>query len=227
MIDTAVGPRGGDLNRPEYCRERRESHAQSHLLDSGELALHRFEPDAVAKQGLKNEQSWHRVAAWMLATTDASLADVAKAAGVNYETVGVLNSQLWFQELKATFASEVGRSIGERFRQESEKCLDTMIALRDNDERDDNNRPLVSPATKAKICTDIIEQAHGKAVQKIISVSATTTFSSEQEEVEALKAKLQAIRDARRTGAPNSEGEARVAESATTTTPVQSGVTPV
>lgn len=178
-------------------QERKESHAKCELLPSGELSLHRMEPKTDIGRGVKNEQKWHRVAAWMVAEgqSDEQIAAVAEMAP---ETVKQLRRQTWFSELVATFASQTGRTYAQRIAAEAEKSLEKLLTIRDDESYDEDGKPIVSARTKADVSKFLIEQVHGKAVQKVISVTASTSFSSEQEERDALLSELQALRARKR-----------------------------
>lgn len=182
-------------------QERKEAHANCEVLPSGEMSLHRVEPKTDIGMGWKDEKPWHRVAAWMVAEGQSDEV-VARVAGVAEETVRQLRRQTWFSELVATFASQTGRGYAQRIAAEAEKSLEKLLSIRDDESYDEGGKPIVSARTKADVSKFLIEQVHGKAVQKVISISANTNFSSEQEEREALLAELQALRGRRRERPP-------------------------
>lgn len=206
-LDTALlGPRGGKIDK-RYNLEAKQTHAQVALTGDGEIGLHRFNPSVpTTGQGIENERPWHRIAAYMLATTSATQKEVAAAAGVTESHVSKLNQQLWFQELKATFAAHAGRTITERFQAEAFKSLDRLVELRDDTDRDDNGKPIVPAAVKANVSQFIIDHHIGKAVQKTISVTASHNFSSEDEERAFILSELNALREAGNSAASATSG---------------------
>jgi hypothetical protein len=182
----ARGPRGGNLDaqtspaKPEW----RKTHLNGEVLPNGGLALHRFEKQEITVPGKKNEQPWHRMAAYML-NVGRTNSEIALAADVDPATVAQLRGQRWFQELCATIANEHGEALIGAIQSEAMDSLNTIVDLRDNSESD---------RVRLSAATTILEQAHGKPVQKIVSDISHRVATSPTEEMEAIQAELAALR---------------------------------
>lgn len=186
MKALGVGPRGGNLNNPVQKRERREAELNIDLTPDGQRTLHRFEKEnEVAVQGQKNELPWHRMAAHMIVAGRTN-AQVADAAGVTRNCVSNIRCQRWFQELMQTLANEHGEEVLGLLKAEALASVEKLVQLRDECE---------SPKVQLDAARTLLEHANGKPTQRILSVSASTTFSSEQEEMQAIQQELQTLRN--------------------------------
>jgi len=183
-----LGERGGDRERPELKPERRRSPFQGELLPDGTLGLHRFEQTRdSATIGLKNEQPWHRMAAALLVAGKTNI-EVAKLAGVTPQAICTLKTQLWFQQLLAQLANDTGDAVLSRITSEAVASVEKLVLLRDTAE---------SERVQLAAATTLLEQAHGKAVQKVLTITSKTSFASPKDEAEAIKQELAALRAAR------------------------------
>lgn len=175
-----LGPRGGNLDVP-----RQKPQARQGQLNDVETGLHKFKDTAV--HGYENEKPWHNLAAALL-VQGKSNQQVAVLAGVTEGCIAQLKLNRWFQERMAQQALEISGSVLDRMKAEADASLDQLIRIRD---LSDNERVVVD------VSKYIIDQAHGKAVQKILSISASTSYSSEQEEFDAIQSQLDALRKAK------------------------------
>lgn len=177
-----VGPRGGNLRNPDQHPEWRKE--QFH--GSMEHGLHRFiQPEDTATCGLKNELPWHRMAAYML-NAGRTNSEIAMAAGVATGEVSLLRQQRWFQELCATIANNDGEEVLGALKAEALDSIAKLAALRDYAE---------SEAVQATCARTLLEQAHGKPLQKIVSDVTSRRAASPREEMEQLQNELAALKD--------------------------------
>lgn len=175
-----LGPNGGNTNNPHLNSEARRTGLQDEST-----GLHRFIDTATI--GRQNELPWHNLAAALLVQGKTNK-QVAELAGVVESTICQLKANRWFQERMAQMTLEVSGSVLNRMKAEADASLDSLIRLRD---LSDNERVV------ADVSKYIIDQAHGKAVQKVLSISASTSYSSEQEEFDAIQSQLDALRKAK------------------------------
>lgn len=176
------GPRGGDLQ--DRTMEHRNSPFQADVEDGVRL-LHRFEkPTDVAVCGTKDEQPWHRLAAYLM-VEGKTVPEVAKAAGVAESTVYKLKANRWFQQLLASIAQEMGQTITEKTHAEAAASLAVLVQLRDNAE---------SERVKLAAATTIYEHSQGKPVQKVFSV--TQRIEDPQTEMQRLLSELESVKRA-------------------------------
>lgn len=182
-----LGPRGGDLSNEKNVPQHRQAGLNAEALEGGP-GLHHFVD--TASMGLKNEQPWHRMAAYMLLAGRTN-SEIAMAAGVIPQTVCILRAQRWFQELLATLANERGSDILGLLDSEAAASIATLVEIRDD--------PEAGARARLSAATTLLEQAHGKPIQKIISHSTRSNASPQDEmaEVERELANLQAIRKQR------------------------------
>lgn len=113
--------------------------------------------------------------------------EIALAAGVVPQTVCILKAQRWFQELLATLANVQGQEVMAVVQGEALASVQKLVELRDGED--------VSQRIQLTAALALLEHATGKPTQKIVSISSTTTFSSEKEELENIQAELQALRN--------------------------------
>lgn len=187
---TVRGVRGGSPRKSMYYPERRESSLNTPMTSSGQRALHRFGKDhEVAIPGLKNEQPWHRMAAFMLLAGRTN-SEIAMAGNVTTQEVTVLRSQRWFQELLATLANEHGQDIVGLLASEAAASIATLVEIRDDVTASARNR-----ISAAQI---LFEQAHGKPTQKVISAISHTVAKSPKEEMEEIQQELEALNNRNR-----------------------------
>lgn len=179
-IDILTGPRGGDLEGSVHPERRRAEFRGDG--EPGELSLHKFK-DTTAN-GLKNEQPWHRIAAYMLLAGKTNK-EIAQAAGCSSIAVSVLRSQRWFQELLAELGNGVGNAALALVHSEAIASVEHLVHLRDTSE----NERVSADAAKF-----LFEHANGKAVQRIVSVSSTTSYKDEKEEMSEIDKELAALR---------------------------------
>lgn len=176
------GPRGGNLRNPDQNPEWRKESFHGSL----EHGLHRFiRPEDTAQAGLRDEQPWHRMAAYML-NAGRTNSEIAMAAGVKAGEVGILRQQRWFQELCATIANNDGEEVLGALKAEALDSIAKLSTLRDFAE---------SEAVQLSAARTLLEQAHGKPLQKIVSDVTSRRATSPREEMEQLQNELAALRN--------------------------------
>jgi hypothetical protein len=176
-----TGPKGGLIDNPVYHPEARRSHFNSpHGLD----ALHRFEKNDTTRQGIQNEQPWHRMAAFML-NAGRTNSEIALAAGKDVGAVSQLRSNRWFQELCATIANNVGEELVGLIQSEAQESIETIVSLRDGSESD---------RIRLTAAITLLEHAHGKPTQKVVTDITHRRGLSPEEERRQLEDELNNIR---------------------------------
>jgi len=176
-----VGPCGGNLQNPATHPEWRTKSFEGSISHG----LHRFvQSEDKAYTGLKDEQPWHRMAAYML-NAGRTNSEIAMAAGVRPQEVGVLRQQRWFQELCATIANNDGEEILGALKAEALESINKLSSLRDFAE---------SEAVQLSAARTLLEQAHGKPLQKIVSDVTSRRASSPREEFDQLTKELADLR---------------------------------
>ncbi len=174
-----VGPHGGNLETARPKEWRREP-----FNGSVERGLHRFvRAEDVATQGLKDEKPWHRMAAYML-NAGRTNSEIAMAAGVAPQEVGILKAQRWFQELCATIANNDGEEVLGALKAEALDSIQKLAALRDSAE---------SETVQASCARTLLEHANGKPLQKIISDVTSRRSTTPKEEYEQLTQELASL----------------------------------
>lgn len=177
-----VGPHGGDLENPAQHPERRNASFNGSISHG----LHRFvKSDDVAAMGIRDEQPWHRMAAYML-NAGRTNSEIAMAAGVKPGEVSILKSQRWFQELCATIANNDGEEVLGAIKAEALDSIKKLATLRDCAE---------SEAVQMNCAKTLLEQANGKPFQKIISDVTTRRTASPKEEYDQLTSELANLRN--------------------------------
>lgn len=177
-----VGPQGGDLNNPDQRPERRRASFNGSISHG----LHRFvSPEDKAYEGLRNEQPWHRMAAYML-NAGRTNSEIAMAAGVKVGEVSILRQQRWFQELCATIANNDGEEVLGAIRSHALDAIEKTAELMHFAE---------SESVRAQCAKTLIEQAHGKPLQKIVSDITTRRTASPKEEYEQLTRELEDLQN--------------------------------
>jgi hypothetical protein len=124
------------------------------------------------------------MAAYML-NAGRTNSEIAVAANVAVEAVSQLRANKWFQELCAVIANTEGEEIVGLLRAETAASVEKLVSLRDFAENE--NVQLSAART-------LIEQAHGKPLQKIVSATSRTTYASPEDEYRALQDELSALR---------------------------------
>lgn len=174
------GPRGGDLTDPRYKSEWRQK-----SYNGNDTGLHRANGwEDTAAPGLKNEQPWQHMAAFML-NAGRTNSEIAMAAGVTPGTVSHLRAQRWFQELCARVANTEGEEILGVIRSEIVDSVNTIVAI-----RDDTSLPA---RVRLSAAITMLEQGHGKPIQKNVSLISHST-SSPEEEMARIQEELRALR---------------------------------
>lgn len=192
MQELGVGPRGGDLTKPKDCPDRRHAVLNASVDPAtGQPQLHRFSQVDVASMGLKNEQPWHRMAAYMLVCGRTN-SEIAGAAKVTPQTICTLRAQRWFQDLLATISNESGQDIQGALQSHVHDAINNIAAI-----ANDPNLPARVVLT-ANIA--LLEHAHGKPTQKIVSTS-TVSHLDAKEEFAQIEDELRILR-ARNTNPP-------------------------
>lgn len=181
-----VGPRGGNLKNPLFNPAHRNAPLNSKIdAATGMPALHKFRDTTV--MGLKDEQGWERMAAFMLLAKRTN-SEIAAAAGVHPQMVTVLRQQRWFQELLTTLANEQGEDLLGLIHSEAVASIQKIVDIRDGSENE---------KTSLAAAVWLAEQSTGKAVQKIITASTSRSYASVEDEERALLEELEALRSAR------------------------------
>lgn len=179
-----VGPRGGNLDGP-VNRTARNANLEGLKTEDGLLTLHRFERQDAAYAGIKNEQPWHRMAAYMLLAGRTN-SEIAMAAERSTAQVTVLRGQKWFQQLLANLANEAGGDVMGVLAGEALASIETIVSL-----RDDSDMPA---RVRLSAAQTLLEQAHGKPVQKILSHTQHSSADPTQE-MQDILSELQALKN--------------------------------
>lgn len=187
-----VGPRGGDLTKEHEHRERRVAQLNADVDPAtGMPKLHRFSKVETAVPGLKNEQPWHRMAAYMLQAGRTN-SEIALAANVGVPAVVLLRTQRWFQDLLATISNESGQDI--------QGALLSHVHTAINNIADIANDPELPARVRLAANVSLLEHANGKPTQKIVSTS-TVSHLDAKEEFAQIEDELRILR-ARNTNPP-------------------------
>lgn len=180
-----VGPKGGNLANPAQHPERRQATLNAVVDDAtGMPKLHRFEKVDVAAQGWKNEQVWHRMAAYMLLAGRTN-SEIAIAAGVHVNVVSHIRCQRWFQDLLATLANESGQDI--------QGALLSHVHSAINNIADIANDEALPARVRLAANVSLLEHANGKPTQKIIS-SSTVSHLDAKDEMAQIAEELRVLR---------------------------------
>lgn len=187
-----LGPRGGVLN--QHKPAWRNAKFNGTALADGSIGQHRFDKghDSVM-WGRKNEQPWHTMAAYML-NAGLTNSEIAMAAGVTAMTVSQLRGQKWFQEKCAMIANRDGEELVGALKSYALEAIEAIHEIATDDREDSEGRPLVNARTKLAAHLSLLEHAHGKPVQKVVSDISHRVAASPTEEMEAIQSELSAIR---------------------------------
>ncbi len=182
-----LGPRGGDLNNPNGSQYRRQS-LNATRDATGQPGLHSA-PEKnwidTSVPGLQREQPWHRMAAFMLLMGRTN-SEIAAAADVHPQSVSNLRAQRWFQELLGTLANESGQDIQGLVASEAAASIAKIVDIRDN--------PDVSARVQLSAAQMLLEHAHGKPTQKVVTARASSASSADlHTQMEELTAEIQAL----------------------------------
>lgn len=178
------GPRGGNLDDPQFHPERRNSALNAQPNETGLPGLHRFEDATVP--GLKNEQPWHRMAAFMLLVGRTN-SEIGMAAGKTPAEVSFLRAQRWFQELLATLANEAGQDLQAAITTHAHDAINRLAEFAQGDIKELGARNVLSA------CLAIVDHAKGKPTQTILS-SVTHNTMQPAEEMADIHQQLAALR---------------------------------
>ena len=185
--DKTRGPRDGDLTNETYKPERRTASLNTTLGENGLPKLHRFEKPDCVEMGLKNEQPWHRLAAFMLLSGRTN-SEIAMAAGRAPSAVAALRTQRWFQELLAVLANEQGADLHAAITSHAHDAINRIAEIANGDIETYGVRNILSASQL------LLEQAKGKATQTVVSTVSHTTHASPSEEMESIQQQLAALR---------------------------------
>lgn len=192
----ALGPNGGRLLNPTYHPEHRNAALNARIVttEDGEkiVGLHDPRKQDTTRAGIQCEQPWHRMAAHMLNRGFTNI-EVADAADKSPETVSILRAQRWFNELCAALAENKEKVIKARLDGYALEAVEEIHAIATDSSCDTDGNPLVPARVKLTAFTTLLEHSQGKATQKVLSVSATTSFSSDREEYDAILRELQGV----------------------------------
>ena len=187
-----AGPRGGNLEDKQQSQHRREPLNAERTAD-GMLKLHSAPEQEwrdTALNGRKNEQPWHRMAAFMLLQGRTN-SEIAMAAKVTVSSVTTLRAQRWFHELLAVLANEQGQDIQGLMASEAAASVQTLVAMRDDEE--------LPARVRADAAKFLIEQTVGKPTQKIVTARSSSAAASDlQAEMEALQAEIRSLEEAKK-----------------------------
>lgn len=173
-----VGPKGGNLDNPDQRPDRRKASFNGSISHG----LHRFvSNEDKAYEGLKNEQPWHRMAAYML-NAGRTNSEIAMAARVGVGEVSILRQQRWFQELCATIANNDGEEVLGALKAEALNSINVLASLRDAAE---------SETVQATCARVLLEHANGKPLQRIVTDNTNRRAGSPKEEYEQLTKELE------------------------------------
>lgn len=150
------------------------------------VSLHRYEHDVLTHER-KDEQPWHRMAAIML-NNGYTCKDIAKAAQVHEGTVRDLRRQRWFQQLLVTLSKETGDDIRSIIRSEAIASVEKIVELRDGAE---------SQRVQLAAAVVLLEHDQGKPTQKVLSITASTSYASERAEYDSIQEELAFLREQR------------------------------
>lgn len=173
-----LGPKGGNVMQPHLHPQWRNA-----KLDDSVTGLHKFnnEHDA-ATHGLKNEQPWHLMAAYMV-NAGRTNSEIAMAASVSAAHVSHVRSQKWFQQRCAQIANDFGEEVIGAVKGYALEAVEKIADLMKSAE---------SERVQLSASQILLEQAQGKPNQKVIS-HFTTSNLDPVEEVDQIKRELAAI----------------------------------
>lgn len=191
-----LGPNGGNIDNPVYHPQNRNAALNANIIETPDgqkiVGLHDPRERDSARQGIECEKPWHRMAAHMINRRFTN-AEVADAAEVSVDSVSTLRAQRWFNELCAVLAEDKGSAIKARLDGYALEAVEEIHAIATDLRVDEDGKPLTPTRVRLAAHTTLLEHSQGRPTQKVLSVSATTSFSSEREEYDACIAELKAI----------------------------------
>lgn len=193
-MDALSGPRGGDLDKHGSVHRNAPLDAPIVTTKDGDriIGMHDPREQDTARQGVIAEKGWHRMAAYMLNAGFTNI-QVADAAEKSPEMVSILRAQRWFNELCVELARDENVVIKSRLSSYALEAVEAIHAIATDTRVDDDGKPLVAPRVSLDAHRTLLEHSQGKPTQKVLSVSATTSFSSEKEEYESILQELQGL----------------------------------
>lgn len=183
-LGEAKGPHGGNLQNPDTNPQYRKSGLNAEMIE-GLPTLHRFEKGDTTAVGQKNELQWHRMAAYMLLAGRTN-SEVAIAAGVAECTVRHLRAQRWFQELQAVIANTFGEAVIGSLQSYALEAVEGIHEIATDSE--------LPSRVRLSAFQTLLEQAHGKPIQKIVSNISHSVSQSPEDEMQEIKRELEALR---------------------------------
>lgn len=177
----ARGPLGGNLENPDQYPERRRAPFTAPMLENGAPGLHR--PDS-AYRGILNEQPWHRMVAHMVLNRIPNK-KIAEYAEVTESYISILRGQYWFQELLAVLANEQGEGLTALISSQAVSAFQRIVTLAETSE----SERIALAANQL-----ILEHAHGKPVQRVVSNISHSVSRSPADEMAEIQQELDAIR---------------------------------
>lgn len=171
--NVVLGPRGGEVRNIRLSQQAwQEAPLTAETLPDGSPALHRFggyRPTVTWPR--KNEQPWHRMAAYMLLNGHTNR-EIAAAAGVHEATIAQLKAQRWFQELLATLGNQQGQAITGALQAEALASIETMVEIRDDIE--------APKRVRLAAAVSLLEHHKGRPHQTVFSETVRRTQSPEE-----------------------------------------------
>lgn len=179
-----LSPKENPVHKPERRRSEFNEVPLSH--GSNMPGLHRFNGAAdftdPAKQGLKNEQPWHRMAAFMILAGRTN-SEIALGAQRSVEEIKILRAQRWFHELLATLANDKGEEITGVIEGYTLEAVEEIHAIMKTAESD---------RVRLAAATTLLEQGRGKPVQHVRTEKVKPR--DPKEELAELERDLMAVR---------------------------------
>ena len=189
-----LGERGGDLSR--YSPEHRNAPLNAPIVttSSGEriVGLHDPRDHDSAKVGIEKEKPWHRMAAHLL-NAHKTNAEVAACCEVSPHTVANLRAQRWFNELCVELAHDHAAVLRAKLDSYALEAVEAIHAIATDDSVDSDGKPLTPSRVRLAAHTTLLEHSTGRPTQKVLSLSASTTFSSEKNEHDEIMKELEAL----------------------------------
>lgn len=177
-VPVILGPMGGNVMQAHLHPERRRAG-----LDDSATGLHRFDSNHdSATPGIKNEQPWHLMAAYMV-NAGRTNSEIAMAAEVSVNYVSHVRAQKWFQQRCAQIANDFGEEVVGAIKGYALAAVEKIADLMNGAE---------SERVQLSASQIILEQVQGKPTQKVISHSTHSSLDP-VEEVDQIRRELAAI----------------------------------
>ena len=188
------GPNGGNLDDPARYPDRRNAPLNAPVIETADgeriIGLHDPREQDTCAIGVLKESPWIRMAAHMLNRGFTNV-EVAEAAGKTKDYISKLRAQRWFNELCATLAENKEATVRARLDGYALDAVEGIAEIAFDERVDEKGNPIVPTRVKLDARRTLLEHAHGKPTQKVLSVTASTHFSSEKEEYDAIISELQ------------------------------------